>query len=160
MPIPGTKRTSSPRRFQLDEDVYEIDAVEDQWQSSEGAYFAYFKVRSGDKRYLLRYDEAEDQWSLRSGFDGDALLARPGIELVTVDPAAIREAQNQIAGCENCRPDEAEIPFDWILDDLMNKRGMFDFVLAGMARCPNCGGGISEKTLVESQGGIEVEAGV
>jgi len=30
------------------------------------------------KRYLLRYSEQEDAWTLQSGFDGDELLARPG----------------------------------------------------------------------------------
>jgi len=57
----------------------------------------YFKVQSTEgKTYLLRYDEQSDEWTLRSGFDGDELLARPSIELITVDPETALKAQQQI----------------------------------------------------------------
>src|SRR6185436_16723699 len=117
----------------------------------------YFKVRTVDgKLYLLRYDEHEDDWSLQSGFDGDSLLARPGIDLITVDPKAILEAQSRIAGCERCRGDEAQLPFDWILADVLNKRGPSEFVMADVGYCRNCLAVVNEKTLVEPVGGIEV----
>jgi hypothetical protein len=45
------------------------------------------------KTYLPRYDEEADEWTLQSGFDGDELLNRPGIELVTVDPATAEKAE-------------------------------------------------------------------
>jgi len=68
-----------------------------------------------------------------TGFDGDELLARPRIELITVGTKAIREAETRIAGCERCRGDEAQLPFDWILADVLNKRGPYEFVIADVA---------------------------
>jgi hypothetical protein len=44
--------------------------------------------------------------------------------------------------------------FDSILADVIGKRGAVEFVLTGTARCPNCKAEVSEKTLVEPQGGI------
>ena len=58
-----------------------------------------------DKRYILRYEERHDEWTLQSGFDGDALLARPGIEIVAVDAATIRKAEQLIESCGQCHPD-------------------------------------------------------
>ena len=102
------------------------------------------------KTYLLRYDEETDEWTLQSGFDGDELLARPGIELVTVDPSTVRKAEHRIESCEHCHPDDAEIPFDWILDQVTGRRGSTtDYILVESARCPNCKDEITEKTLVE-----------
>jgi hypothetical protein len=52
------------------------------------------------KTYLLRHDEQTEYWTLQSGFDGDELLARPDIELVTVDPATAEKAEQLIESCE------------------------------------------------------------
>ncbi|HYR82618.1 MAG TPA: hypothetical protein VE422_00915 [Terriglobia bacterium] len=151
----GYRANERPQRFTVDKEVYEIASIEDQWRTPDAMLF---KVRSTeDKQYLLRYDERTDQWTLQSGFDGDALLVRPSIELISVEPKAIREAESKIAGCERCRPEQAEIPFDWIIAEVLDKRGQFEFVLTETARCPECGGELSEKTLVEPQGGIEFE---
>ena len=90
------------------------------------------------KHFLLRYSSQEDAWTLRSGLDGDALLARPSIEVVTVGAAQVREAASRIDGCEHCRPDEAEIPFDWILGEVTGRGGMVDFLMAEPAKCPKC----------------------
>jgi len=140
----GYKANERPIRFHLDDDTYDIASIEDRWQEPNAEYF---KVRSVDgKLYLLRYDERADDWTLQSGFDGDEVLARPGIELITVEPKAIREAESKIAGCERCRGDEAHLPFDWILADVLNKRGPYDFVLSEVAHCPNCRAEITEKT--------------
>jgi hypothetical protein len=68
------------------------------------------------KRYILRYRETADEWTLQSGFDGDELLSRPSIKLITVDAKAIRTAEKLIESCEHCHCDDAEIPFDWVLD--------------------------------------------
>jgi hypothetical protein len=58
--------------------VYDIDSIEDRWYDPNGEYF---KVRTVEgKRYILRYSQRENQWTLQSGFDGAELLARPGIE--------------------------------------------------------------------------------
>ena len=74
-----------------------------------------------------------------------------------MEPKAIREAESKIAGCERCRPDDAQLPFDWIIADVLNKRGPYEFVLSEVAQCPDCRAVITEKTLVEPQGGIEVD---
>src|SRR4030095_6874833 len=132
----GYKANERPCQFTLDEETYEIDAVLDQWYEPSAVYF---KVQSTEgKTYLLRYDEETDEWTLQSGFDGDELLARPSIELVTVDPATARKAQQQIESCEHCHPDDAEILFDWLLAEVTDRRGACEFVLSEPARCPNC----------------------
>jgi hypothetical protein len=146
---PVTKPTSAPAQFVLDEEIYDIAAVLDQWYEPSAMYF---KVQSTEgKTYLLRYDEETDEWTLQSGFDGDELLARPSIELVTVDPATAKKAEQLIECCEYCHPDDAAIPFDWILAELTGKRGPIEFMLTEAARCPNCKQPITEKTLIEPQ---------
>src|SRR5688572_26782237 len=95
----GYRANERPLSFSLDiaigengvTGVYDIDAVEDRWYEP---HTEYFKVRTVEgKRYILRYAEADNQWTLQSGFDGAELLARPGIELVTVEASAIRKAE-------------------------------------------------------------------
>jgi len=95
--------------------------------------------------YLLRYDQETDEWTLQSGFDGDELLSRPSIELVTVDSVIAKEAEQHIESCEHCHPGDAEIPFDWLLAEVIGKRGPYEFVLSEPARCPNCKHAITEK---------------
>ena len=53
----------------------------------------------------------------------------------------------------NAGGDEAQLPFDWILADVLNKRGPYEFVMADVAYCQNCLVVIAEKTLVEAAGG-------
>src|SRR5262249_20163717 len=131
----------------LDEVVYEIDAVLDQWYEPSATYF---KVQSTEgKTYLLRNDEGADDWRLQSGFDGDELLARPSIKLITVDANVIRQAEKEMESCGYCHLDDAEVPFDWILRELTGKYGAHEFILTDTARCPNCKRPLSEKTLVE-----------
>ena len=132
----GYRANERPLRFSVDpmleehrgvSGVYDIEAIEDRWYDPDAEYF---RVRTTDgKRYILRYDERQNEWTLRSGFDGDELLARPGTELITVEPRSIRQAESQIAGCDSCRPHESEIPFAAILADVLAKHGAFDFVL-------------------------------
>jgi hypothetical protein len=86
---------------------------------------------------------------LQSGFDGDELQARPGLELVTVGSAIAKKAEQQIESCEHCHPNDADIPFDWLLARVTGKRGACEFILSEAARCPNCKHPIAEKTLVE-----------
>jgi len=94
----------------------------------------YFRVLTTEgKRCLLRYDELDDEWTLQSGFDGDELLARPSIQLITVDADVIRRAEKEIESCGHCHPEHAEMPFDWILAEVTGKRGPYDFVLTGPA---------------------------
>jgi hypothetical protein len=80
------KANERPREFVLDDDYYEIVEVEDRWYETEAVYF---RVRMTRRQALHpRYHEAGDEWTLQSGFDGDELLSRPSIELVTVDAEA------------------------------------------------------------------------
>ena len=55
------------------------------------------------------------------------------------------------------KPEDAELLFEWILADVLDKHGVFERVLSERARCPSSGGTITEKTLVEAEGGIEIE---
>jgi hypothetical protein len=124
----GYKANERPRQFTLDDEIYEIAAVLDQWYEPSAMYF---KVQSTEgKTYLLRYDEETDEWTLQSGFDGDELLARPSIELVTVDSAIAKKAEQQIESCEHCHPADAEIPFDWLLAEVTGRRSAVEFVLS------------------------------
>jgi hypothetical protein len=143
----GYKANERPRQFTLDEEIYEIAAVLDQWYQP---YATYFKVQSTKgKTYLLRYDAETDEWTLQSGFDGDELLARPNVELVTVDSVTLKKAKQRIQSCEHCHPHNAEIPFNWLLTEVTGRRGAVEFVLTEPARCPNCKNEITQKTLVE-----------
>jgi len=86
---------------------------------------------------------------IAGSFDGDELLARLSIELVTVDSAIAKKVEQQIESCEHCHPGDAEIPFDWLLAQVTGRRGAVEFVLTEPACCPNCKHEIAEKTLVE-----------
>jgi hypothetical protein len=144
----GHKANERPAAFTLDEQIYEIAAVLDQWYEP-----SYFKVQSPEgKTYLLRFHEDTDEWTLQSGFDGGELPARPGVQLIKVDADVIRRAVKEIEWCEHCHPDDAEIPFDWILTEVTCSRGAVDFILTDTARCPNCKRQLTEKTLVEPKG--------
>jgi hypothetical protein len=143
----GYKATERPEAFTLDEQVYEIAAVLDQWYEPSATYF---KVQSTEgKTYLLRHNEPSDEWTLQSGFDGDELMTRPSIELVTVDSSIVRNAEQQIESCEHCHPHDVEIPFDWLLADVTGKRGAYEFILIEPARCPTCKHPVTEKTLID-----------
>jgi hypothetical protein len=143
----GYKANERPHQFMLADEIYEIAAVLDQWYEPSATYF---KVQSTEgKVYLLRYDEQEDDWTLQSVFDGDELLGRPSIKLITVNADVIRRAERQIESCEHCHPDDAEIPFDWLLAEITGKRGPYEFILSELARCPNCKHLVTEKTLVD-----------
>src|SRR5688572_7352878 len=124
----GYRASERPMQFQVDEELFEIVEIEDRWYDPNAEYF---KLRTADgKRYVLRYSEMDDAWTLQSAFDGAALLERRSITLVTVDAKAIREAEQRIAGCERCRGDEAELLFDSILADVLSKRGPYEFAMS------------------------------
>ena len=60
------------------------------------------------------------------------------IALIAVSKATLLRAQQQIPGCEACSQD-AEIPFDWLLDDVTGFSGSeVDYVLSEAARCLRC----------------------
>ena len=74
--------------------------------------------------------------------------------LLTVPQEIATRAASEVSGCEACSM-SAQIPFDWILSDVMNRPRMFEFVLEVPVRCPLCYAEIREKTLVD-RGGMAV----
>ena len=86
---------------------------------------------------------------MQSGFDGDELLMRPSIELVTLDAEVIRRAEKEIESCEHCHPDDVQIPFDAILAVVTGRSGACEFILSEPARCPTCKRSVTEKTLID-----------
>ncbi len=76
------------------------------------------------------------------------------MEIFAVGTETIRRAQNTLSSCEACN-EQAELPFDWILDEVTGHRGSgCDYFLTEPARCPRCGAVIIEKTLVQPDGGV------
>lgn len=76
------------------------------------------------------------------------------IDLIVVSVDNLCAAQSLIDGCEACS-EEAEIPFDWILDRVTGRKGSTtDYFLIEPAACPRCKGAITEKTLVQWDGGV------
>jgi hypothetical protein len=68
-----------------------------------------------------------------------------------VDAATLQKAEKLILGCEACSPEDAELPFDNVLDRVTgNDPEVTDFIFVeAMAKCPRCMREIGEKTLVE-----------
>src|SRR5262249_18516494 len=150
----GYRLNERPLGFELDGVYYRIYALEDQWYSP-GAQ--YFKVRADGKRFILRYDQAEDEWTLQSAYDGAELFARSGIRMITIDRDLVCVAEKLIESCEHYNPEGAEIPFDNILDRVTGSDpSLTDYILETPAKCPNCRRGILEKTLVEPAGDASV----
>ncbi|OLC89501.1 MAG: hypothetical protein AUH86_25440 [Acidobacteria bacterium 13_1_40CM_4_58_4] len=59
--------------------------------------------------------------------------------------------------CESCNPQGGEFPFECILDRIMLFSGVHtDYFMLKPPACPGCKTTVTEKTLVESDGGIEV----
>jgi hypothetical protein len=143
----GHTANQRPRSFTLDEQVFDVEAVLDQWYAPSATYF---KVQAAcGKVYLLRYDGQEDEWTLQSGFDGDELFSRPSIEFIIVDADVIHRAEVLTECCEHCHRDDAQIPFDWLLAEITGKSGPYEFILMESARCANCKHEITEKTLID-----------
>jgi len=71
-------------------------------------------------------------------------------EFVLVDRSTCEKALREVAGCEVCRGDEADIPFDWILDRITGRESaVVHYVLESFLMCRYCGADIAVKTLVE-----------
>jgi hypothetical protein len=67
-----------------------------------------------------------------------------------VSTATLRKAERLIASCERCNPEEAEIPFDAILDRVIGSDpSVTHYILESPAKCTNCRREVLEKTLVE-----------
>src|SRR5437764_9017270 len=60
---------------------------------------------------------------------------------VLIDGETVCRAERRIDSCEACAPDEAEIPFDYILDSITGcEPELTDYVLEKPAKCPRCSG--------------------
>lgn len=60
----GYRADERPVRFSLNERLYEVVEVLDQWYSPDARYF---RVRANDGNlYILKHDQAQDGWSLES----------------------------------------------------------------------------------------------
>jgi hypothetical protein len=76
------------------------------------------------------------------------------VYILALGATTIRRAQDAITSCESCNK-EAELPFDWILDEVTGRDGSTtDYFLTESVRCPRCGSVVIEKTLVEADGGV------
>jgi hypothetical protein len=66
-----------------------------------------------------------------------------------VDAETIRKAEKLMESCEQCHPDDAAIPFVWLLAEVTGKHGKYDFVMAELARCQRVSWLVTEGMLVE-----------
>jgi len=67
-----------------------------------------------------------------------------------IETVTLREAECLIQSCEACNPKSAQIPFDYILDQVTGSDpSLTDYILQKPAKCPNCRRDILEKTLIE-----------
>jgi hypothetical protein len=70
--------------------------------------------------------------------------------VVLVDAATLRKAERLIESCEGYHPDDAQIPFDAVLDRVTTSDpSVTDYILEAPAKCPNCRREVLEKTLIE-----------
>jgi hypothetical protein len=60
----GYKVNQRPIKFWIDEKVFFVEAIEDQWRGTDATFF---RVRADDNNtYLISYNETADIWSLSS----------------------------------------------------------------------------------------------
>ena len=70
--------------------------------------------------------------------------------IVLVEDETIRNAEGFIKSCEHCNPEDAEWPFNVVLDRVTGSDPkVTDYILERPARCPSCFCHIVEKTLIE-----------
>jgi len=70
--------------------------------------------------------------------------------IVLVDRETIRSAEGFIKSCEHCNPEEAEWPFNVVLDRMTGSDpSVTDYILETPARCPRCLREIFEKAFIE-----------
>jgi len=78
--------------------------------------------------------------------------------VLIVDRVSLNKAQAQIASCEKCKPDLAEILIESVLDEITgsNPASTTYFFLEPIP-CPSCAEPITENSLVEWDGGVELK---
>jgi len=64
-------------------------------------------------------------------------------ERIPVPTAMATAALAEVSGCEACG--ETDVPFDWVLEDTLNRRGKVEFLLEAPLRCLACGAPITER---------------
>jgi hypothetical protein len=70
--------------------------------------------------------------------------------IIVIASSTLCQAQQLVESCEYCNWTGAEIPFDWILDEITGSDStVTDYIREAAAKCPNCRREIYEKTLVE-----------
>ena len=69
--------------------------------------------------------------------------------VILVDAEILRKAERLIESCEACNEDDAQIPFDNILDRVTGSDPRTDYILESPAKCLTCRRDILEKTLIE-----------
>jgi hypothetical protein len=70
--------------------------------------------------------------------------------IVLFERETVRDAEGFIKSCEQCNPNDAECPFNVILDRITGSDPkVTDYILETPARCPSCWCRIAEKTFVE-----------
>ena len=73
-------------------------------------------------------------------------------DFVLLDVEDVCIAVRVIVACEACYP-EAEIPFDWLIDQITNRDPrVTEYLMPAPVNCPACGSEIHEKTLVQWSG--------
>ena len=71
-------------------------------------------------------------------------------KVILIDAATLRKAERLIESCETCNPEDAQIPFDNILDRVTaSDPSVTDYILEEPGKCPNCRREVLEKTLIE-----------
>jgi len=70
--------------------------------------------------------------------------------VVLVQSATLRQAERLLESCEHCNEEDAQIPFDNILDRITGSEpSVTDYILEEPAKCTKCRREVLEKTLVE-----------
>src|SRR5438093_1572394 len=78
--------------------------------------------------------------------------------VIAVGKEVLVAARAQIAACEKCSPDAAEILIETVLDEITGSNpAQTTYLFTEPIQCPKCGEAITENSLVEWDGGIEVE---
>jgi hypothetical protein len=77
--------------------------------------------------------------------------------VVLVGVPTLRDAERLIESCEACSPEDAQIPFDNVLDRVTGSDpSVTDYILEEPAKCPDCRRKILEKTLIEPANADEI----
>src|SRR5690349_15818520 len=117
----GYKPNERPCTFVIDEVLYDIHEVLARWYEPDHLFFKV--LTTNGKKFVLRCERNTEEWELCSEYDGAELMCRPSIELIVVDAVTIRKAEKLMASCEQCYPNEADTPFDWLLAEVTGKHG-------------------------------------